>query len=520
MQRPRDKKSDSTAKSTNVHPTASLASQFSDVTSLTDTLTQSQTRLMNIQTQHGNAAARRSLSGMVRGRLAGTSYVNRFEGPEHRDLGVAGSGGAATDLNVGTDAVPEYLTYGEMVAVAGDFFESLDQMRDLARSQNGRDQIRWARWKDLNPTGGGAEPAVDQTTVKDVVMNNYYRLAANNIAHFSAGGTANNQYEVYHRQACQKAFESGATGDAAKFADARTTEAFGNHFLTDMFSAGHVRTERANIKAWYTTHFPLAIDQFITYMAVHMRAFLTGHHGVLNFFGQIPSQASIEGDVRTLGGAAIRAFSLGDIVSLASHNYDNTNGLNVTSDAGASGAPGPVNWQDFGDNNLSRSSTTRDMAVAAVRTSLIDLDRMRAAGAAARAGAGPTNNPMDTFPVELGNLAPAAIPGRPAVPYAAERLIPRENPTAGNVVMHWEWGSLNPELRTAVDAAVKHDVADALNEKAAALPVATTEQQLKKDALDDLVTHFRAQGILAIEAAVHAPAGGTTPVPAAAGGTP
>jgi hypothetical protein len=252
-------------------------------------------------------------------------------------------------------------------------------------------------------------------------------------------------------------------------------------------------------------------------MAAHMRAFLVSNHGVLNALGKIPSQASIETDVRTMGGSAIRAFSLGDIVSLAAHNFDNTQGLNVISDVNAAGAAGQTAWTSFGDNNLSRSAITKDMAVAAVKASLQDLNRMRQLGVSNKTAAAGAN-PMDVFDAELASMSPPSISGRPNVAFTAERFIPREDTAKGNTALVWEWGKMNPDMVTAVDNAIKKDVADALAEKAAALPSTKTEETLKKDALTDLVAHFRSEGIKAIQTALGGkPAAGT---PTAPSGTP
>ena len=60
--------------------------------------------------------------------------IQRFASDEHRDLGVAASGGATLDIDLGDG---DKLTYGEMVALAGDYFGSLDELRRLADSPAG-----------------------------------------------------------------------------------------------------------------------------------------------------------------------------------------------------------------------------------------------------------------------------------------------------------------------------------------------------------------------------------------------
>jgi hypothetical protein len=444
----------------------------------------------------GNRQVQRMVAHLKPGQHRGA--LQRFASPEHEQLGSAGAsqalGHILTDINIGTDDKPEYLPYGQMVALAGDYFIDLKEMHDLAASQNGRDQIRWARWKAL----GGTEPAVGDD-IKKAVMDRYFTLAANNISHFSAGGTARNSYEEYHRQALDEAFRAGLVLVDAHGRDlwnmALTTEAFGNHYLTDMFSAGHVRTPRADIKAWYAIRFPNSINMFVTYMATRMKAFLKHKHPIANFFGFVPSEKKLEKLIREIGGPALNAFSLGDIVSLGFHNRDNVQGIQVISDVDPSGVavPGGFHWTGLGDSNLNRSPTTRDMAVAAVATSLKDLVAVKAAGEKIRDA--PSTAHIDT-------KAEYAQAVAKVTPFAAERFIPHADYAAGNVTMDWQWGTFNAEMRAAVDDAIKTDVADTLNDKAKDQSNAD-----KKAALEDFAAHLKADGIKAIEAALGVPAG-------------
>ncbi len=445
----------------------------------------------------GNRHVQRMVAHLKAGQPGGA--LQRFGSAEHEQLGSAGAkkamGSILTDINIGTDDKPEYLPYGQMVALAGDYFTDLKEMQTLANSQEGRDQIRYARFQAL----GGTEPAVSEA-VKKAVMDRYFTLAANNISHFSAGGTARNSYEEYHRQALELAF-TGGMGVRVPMVDmwnrALTTEAFGNHYLTDMFSAGHVRTPRADMKAWYAVNYPNSINQFVTYMATHMKAYLKGEHPYANFFGFVPSEESLEKTIREIGGSALNAFSLGDIASLGAHNRDNVKGVEVVSDVNPEGVPVPggFKWTALGDSNLARSPMTRDMAVAAVAASLKDLMVMRDAGEAAeRAKA--------TGSVDMKAAYENAL--RKVTPFAAEGYIPKVDTTASNVTMDWQWGSFNKEMRAAVDDAIKTDVADTLSDKAK-----EQTDDNKKAALEDFAAHLKAEGIKAIEAALGAPAGGT-----------
>ena len=464
--------------------------------------------------------------------VAPSSTIQRFGSLEHKLLGDLGSGGKMTDINIGTDAAPELLSYGDMVALAGDHFKSIEQIRKLTESQAGKDEIRYARWKALRKDMGEAKPNVDPAIAKKV-EDDYLLLAADNTSHFSAGGTAKNHYQQYHSQALDKAFEAGQKGDAKLMAQATTTEAFGHHYLTDMFSAGHVRTPRIALKEWYKAHFSDSIEKFKQYMAQDIRRFLEGDTpGYKRKIGKtlrwldtdvigggdahtlpddykFPTEGDLEKKIEDLAGPVLKTFSLGDIVALAMHNTDNQ-GLNVVSDVDANGSDvlGGYSYRAVGDGQLKQSLTsssaepqageaTRDMALAAIRASLGELEQVRAAGARA-AGL--------TIPDRVNELHQSAIDvlhdgeGR----FAAERYIPREDTSTGNgnVQFKWEWGAFNAEMRAAVDEAVKDDITDEVRNKAA-----DQEGQVKK-ALEHFAEQLNIWGIAVLEWAVDKPAGG------------
>jgi hypothetical protein len=448
--------------------------------------------------QSAHQAARAAVWGMApaphlvpRSPVGGV--VRRFGSAEHLQLGEEGSGKASTDLDVGSPGAPDFVSYGEMVALAADFFESLQQMRDLAKSQDGRDQIRWGRWKAL---GARPEPAVP-ASLKKIVMDRYFTLAAQNLPHFSTGGTARASYRASHALALTLAFRAGVTGDAKLFDDARTNEAFGNHFLTDMFSSGHVRTPRDEIRRWYGAMYPTSIEAFVRYMAAHMHTFLVAAHPAGDFFGRIPDQKELERRIRDIGGSALRAFSLGDIVSLGYHNLDNA-GLAEMSEADPSGArpKGFFHFSGKGDRRLAESPVTKDLAVAAIRTSLAELESIRQQGAAtvpARPVSAPGPEPDFKAAYERALQA--------FTPFGAEAYIPSEDPRGGNVEPAWRWGRFNKAMREAVDAALRTDVAGVLRDKA------RDQEPNVREALNDFADHLGKKGTAAVEEAVGAKAG-------------
>lgn len=185
--------------------------------------------------------------------------VQRFIGTEHRDIGDLASGRESTTILYGERG--ERLSFGEVVALAGDHFETYEEMQDLARTAAGRARIAWARWYALDLKKQKVpEPRAD----KDFVMERYYVLASRNLSHFSAGGTAWQTYTSWHGKAIASALQGGEQASEQVWRTALTNEAFGIHFLTDIFSAGHVRMPRAAIRAWYAQHIPG--DRLLRYM--------------------------------------------------------------------------------------------------------------------------------------------------------------------------------------------------------------------------------------------------------------
>jgi hypothetical protein len=425
--------------------------------------------------------------------------LRRFGSTEHKELGDDASRGANSDINVGTERAPEYLTFGDVVALAGDYFGSLEEMRSLARTPQGRAQIAWARWYAIDQYRHLPEPPATPAD-KQAVRDRYFTLAARNVSHFSAGGTADATYDGQHVEALRFAFEAGASAARASNASgrhdydlsaARTQEAFAQHFLSDMFAGGHVRTERQAIQTWYAQHMPDSRNQIVAYMARHLRMDLVERHPIaseLPVFNPIPPESELRAQILAMGGAALNAFGLGDIVSLAWHDADNR-GIAVVSPADDTGrqVPGGHRWVDVGDEMLHASAETRSMALSAMVASLADLRQMAEMGSQSD----PRQPSARAFQDALARLRP----------FAAERFVPRADPTAANPVMTWEWGVMNRAMYDAVDTAVKTFVVGQIRTLAAQR--SSVEQRLALEHFADLLEIL---GVNALEQAVDEPA--------------
>lgn len=179
-----------------------------------------------------------------------------------------------TELSVGDKT----LVFGEIIALGGDFYAHLD---DAAR-----EQFEWA-WSA--PQGSLREwlagdyrattLAGDSPRSVEVIRNHilaegggffaeitrlmdnaagryptrrYLALASHNGCHFASqpAGYADDRnealalYRAYHRRALAEAAAAQATGDRELLRAALAVDAFGCHFLTDLFASGHIRVPR------------------------------------------------------------------------------------------------------------------------------------------------------------------------------------------------------------------------------------------------------------------------------------
>src|SRR5712691_2123170 len=102
--------------------------------------------------------------------------------------------------------------------------------------------------------------------VQERVKNRYRTLGAANGAHFVAPrgrdakgninpnhpgeSSAGSNYQKYHETALDRAYELGLA--KADKMPAMALEAAAQHYLTDEFSAGHLRTPTADIRDYWT----------------------------------------------------------------------------------------------------------------------------------------------------------------------------------------------------------------------------------------------------------------------------
>jgi hypothetical protein len=161
-------------------------------------------------------------------------------------------------------------SYGQIIAMA-DLFESVDQMMGTNVGQLSKIKALIER-STAYYVGNKADPKKDVSDDEwdSVTGGRYLTLAEMNFEHFSpnflfrnavfasaAHRHGNNQsaWEEHHKRAIQEAQRIGAAPDekvdrAVPLEGALIINAFGDHFLTDAFAAGHLINKDAIAEYW------------------------------------------------------------------------------------------------------------------------------------------------------------------------------------------------------------------------------------------------------------------------------
>jgi len=318
--------------------------------------------------------------------------VQRFASEEHQSLGDAATSSATYNIGTATDKVE--LTHGDIIALSGDVFMPEDLFRLAAIPGNKgqkvgtSDEVLWGLqdpriWemraeKDLTKRfagkkdprfepGGAFANYTFSDAVKSTVFERYQKLGAANAGHFVAPAgrdkkgkpipavnSSGSNYVKYHEIAIRMADAAGRTNSSIDLAMAN--EAAAQHFLTDSFSAGHLRTPIAAIREYWGKKYPLfwfnlqhkiALD---TAIAMTSGTLITTHFGYQQILGQVQAMAP-----------TLPAVTLGDLVASVYHDFDNENGLNIK-------GGGKI----FGDKNLDKGGTEK-MAIAAIQAGNNDI---------------------------------------------------------------------------------------------------------------------------------------------------
>ena len=128
--------------------------------------------------QLGNQAAGREIARL----RAAERRLDRFESNEHKKMGDLGSGGATMELAPGMT-----VSFGDMTALAGDYFGSLEDMQNLAKIPGSTgapfnrpgtvDEVKYALYVEVQ--GSLPKEQFDEKVINGA-KKRYFNLAAHN----------------------------------------------------------------------------------------------------------------------------------------------------------------------------------------------------------------------------------------------------------------------------------------------------------------------------------------------------
>lgn len=368
------------------------------------------------------------------------------------------------------------LTHGDIVMLSGDLFDPRDTApdahgkpqpvkdslfklaatpsRDPGRQLLTQDEIIYAIYRE-NPTdirfnnqctveqpGGGPwalYPRRFSPEVKRSVDNRFLRLAAENRDHFNQpderqngpGGerdSSGGAYHALHENAILQAYRAALHGDSAAEAFAR--DAAAQHFLTDAFSAGHIRTRRASIIAYWNARYPHFFQSVLRTMERTIAHALNRQSALVTYV--VPESTDLP---IPLVGKSFRSrvhediaallkdappVTFGDTLGKIAHDVDNETGLWVVNDLGQK-------WRAYGDGHMYQAdpdNRTPEMTRLAVKLSVDDISTAQVLGTI-HAG-GPEHKRDEVLNEVRDRTAAPAVAGLPR--YGGEQIVPRPDP--------------------------------------------------------------------------------------------
>jgi hypothetical protein len=454
--------------------------------------------VLALQRGAGNAALARMLSPP-------RPTVQRFAELEHKAIGDKAVGDVQFRISpIGKLHMDDVnMTYGDLVAM-GDYFSSPDEITSLAatpgKTKNTIGEVYYAlfvsvRGQDEKQLMGKMFDA----TAKDAVNERFYRLAAANVSHFP--NPRSGDIDMDPRTKARRHDEQGPVGEPATYRDgheralrravalgkagkpiggALAIDAFYSHFLTDAFSAGHLRTPRVTVVNYWHKKVPDFYARFLGWLGDTV-AFWVSHNG-----GQLEQMAP-RGTVRKGARKAVKdalktmpAMTFGDVVGLAVHDYDSERGVVVKVGGKRMRMVGDGHLLDpEGDDDpatVKAAQQTLDLAVKAVQASERDIEKAYGMGAA--------GNDLDAV------LAGLTREGKGL--FLAERLVPVPVPdselTAADKSLTWAFEDVEDLLK---DKRMRRALTIFANNKAAMFDAIMDDPQIDEVAKQGLQVMVR-----------------------------
>jgi hypothetical protein len=367
------------------------------------------------------------------------------------------------------------LTHGDIVMLTGDLFDG--SQIDASKQHGNAEQLKKSQASDLhwlhaqkssNPgkavgtrdevlfalfdavgstdarfaTGGPLHKATDENffsdDIKSTVKDRYLNRAAGNFDHFVApkgqgsGGPKNmmssgGSYRSLHENAIVQAYHAQRSGQPID--RSMQLEASAEHYLTDSFSAGHLRTPRESIQTYWDAKYPLFYENFKKTIAQDVAIYINANEtNPTTLFGSV---ADIMATVIDGVDAATKTkpiVGIGSIVSALAHDDDNHAGLDVKDELGQ-------RWRTFGDGdggvkNSSEHQDTRSHVTQATAASIADVQHAFALPPS-------LTDSQVLHEVRAQTSAPAKAS---QANYGAEQLMPRldKDKAAENDVQQWK----------------------------------------------------------------------------------
>jgi hypothetical protein len=373
---------------------------------------------------------------------------------EHRSIGDAATGSAAVNLGGESSDQQLILSFGDVVSLSGDFFRPdgssgpvFPRWRAAADAAEGsgrlfrlgaivgdagtmvdtRDEIICAlkvsavdeAIVDPRFEIGGQfahfrfSAGANRTDVERRVRDRFLALAATNDDHFVAPGqsdvatgsgfpSALSAYRHLHQVALDEASRISRQGGDISTAMAR--EAAAQHYLTDAFAAGHLRTPVADIRRYWKARYRNFWEHLQRKVAADTARELRELSVMIR---TLPRRALYRQTLAVLTERTSQypELSVGDLVARAFHDWDNVHGLRT--DGG-----GVV----FGDGHLGEG-VTRELALAAARAGIDDIEVAFGLGASGSRLVG-----------QALYARVREITGAPGEAFLAEEKVPRQSP--------------------------------------------------------------------------------------------
>lgn len=362
--------------------------------------------------------------------------------------------------------IPLYtISFEEIVALA-DYYETFDDVMSEAQSTDGQQRLDFLRLK-LCRKKYGDECAFREVTIskaeEEKINLRYWKITGNNANHFVEDNRAKKEYRRYHKYALSLAYLAGVSGNNDLYSKAFTNEAFGLHFYTDAFAAGHIRTPRQEIKSFYNKKHPRAFENFLQFVGSYLTEKILNDNSVTRYLKYTPLYVPVYifVNIRVMWNLYDKTkdykntFSLGDVISLAIHDAEG-NGLCVKSEYSSTGEKREYIWMTVGDGNLQYIRLGKIYIENAVKKSTQELKDAYDAGKK----------------IEANKLAEIID----NISYDSEKFMPvalqmPDEPTFNNRYRWNTWESLNEELKRDIEYSVRKNIIPELEHIANSLPV-------------------------------------------------